>query len=366
MLLPLLIQAQKTNRTVTHNGITREYIEYVPESYDGSTAVPLLFVLHGLGDTDDNMSNVGFEQIANSENFIVITPQAIASPLGTAWNSGAGVIGITLNPTVDDVGFIGFLIDSVSNHYNINLNKVYSTGFSMGGFMSNRLACELNDRIAAIASVAGTIGSAVTCEPGKAVPFLHFHGTSDGTVGYTNNTFGTDAVETVEFWADNNGCDATPTTTAVPDSKADGITIEKIAYNNCGKDTEFYKATGAGHSWLNSTNNDLSYTLTIWEFLSRQSLETSTGVFNNQSAFEFNVYPNPLSERSMVEIFVEKATAITITIYDITGKLLNTEIYNAINGQNTFPIEFNNLSLGMYVLTIDMEGAKSSQVIVVQ
>ncbi|MEZ5004037.1 MAG: PHB depolymerase family esterase [Chitinophagales bacterium] len=278
LLFPVLLQGQtKTTYDVTFDGVQRKFIEFIPSGYDGSTPLPVVIALHGLGDNAENFSNVvGFEQLAEQNDFIVITPEALVAvvfsiPVGTAWNSGAEYLGITLNSDVKDVEFISFLIDSVSAHFNVDLTRVYATGFSMGGFMSNRLACELNSKIAAIGTVAGTIGGAIDCMPGRAVPELHFHGTADGTVPYTNNNYGTDAEETVEFWASNAGCSATPDSSDVPDTKNDGITLKHYTYNNCDADVEFYKAIGAGHTWLNSVQNDISYTQTIWEFFTRQS-----------------------------------------------------------------------------------------------
>jgi len=287
LFLPFILQAQ-TTRNITFDGVSRLYIEYVPSSYDGSTPYPLLFSLHGLGDNASNFSGIGFQQLAELEDFIVVTPQALNANIlgfdfGNAWNSGAGVIVLgspfTLNPDVKDVEFISFLIDSMANHYNIDLNRVYSTGFSMGGFMSNRLACELNDKIAAIGSVAGTIGTGLNCNPGKAVPMIHFHGTADGTIGYESNNFGSNAQETVDFWATNNGCDASPSSSNWPNTATgDGITLTKYVYNNCDAEVEFFKAEGAGHNWLFTPTNDISYTAQIWEFLSRQSLAGACAV----------------------------------------------------------------------------------------
>ena len=240
--------------------------------------MPLLFSLHGLGDNASNFSNVGFEQIANSENFIVITPQALVDQVitgSTAWNSGAGVsVGqttIVLNAAVKDKEWLGSLMDEMIASYNIDEERIYATGFSMGSFMSQRLACEMNDRIAAIASVAGAIGNGIDCVPGRSFPMCHFHGTADGTVAYTGNLYGSDAEETAGFWATNNGCDANPTATMLPDLFADGYTVTHNVYNNCDQDVEFYSVVNAPHTWLQA-NNDIAYTPTIWAFLSRQSL----------------------------------------------------------------------------------------------
>ena len=445
-IIPLFSQAQKTPRTVTFDGVSRSYIEYVPTIYDGSTAVPLVIALHGLGDTDDNFSNVGFEVLSEVENFIVVTPQALFAevevipgvpiPVGNAWNSGAGYSGITLNPDVKDVEFISFLIDSFVNHYNIDLDRVYATGFSMGGFMSNRLACELNDKIAAIGSVAGTIGSALNCNPERAVPMIHFHGTDDGTVAYTNNTFGTDAEETVEFWATNNSCDASSSATAFPDNVSDGITLTHYVYNNCDADVEFFKADGAGHDWLYKPNNDISYTIEIWDFFSRQSLGNAcenvsvdlgsdvgldegesvvldattqdatylwstgevtstitvtssgtysvtitidgctatdditvdfvTGVFNSKNSFDFQIYPNPITNKGAIALESTKNSNVEVLIYNLLGEQVYVNQQQVVSGDNQIEFDVQNIASGSYLLSLRIDGNESNKQIIIQ
>lgn len=324
LVLPLLASAQKTTHTVTFDGISRYYIKYVPPIYDGTTPVPLLFALHGFGDNADNFSNLGFEQLANTENFIVITPEAIPDPLSgsTAWNSGAGVtVGqntIVLNENIKDKEWISALIDEMAQTYNIDENRVYTTGFSMGSFMSHRLACEMNDRIAAIASVAGAIGNGIDCVPARSFPMCHFHGTADGTIAYTGNLYGTDAEETVAFWATNNGCDASPTATELPDLFDDGFTVTHEVYNGCENDVEFYIVANAPHSWLFS-NNDISYTLKIWEFLSRQSLDG--GSTNSAPSAQDDVAETPENTDVVIDVTANDSdsdgsidpTSVTIT-----------------------------------------------------
>ncbi|MEZ5008705.1 MAG: T9SS type A sorting domain-containing protein [Chitinophagales bacterium] len=441
-LFPILLQAQtKTTYNVTYDGVQRTFIQYVPSTYNGSVAVPVLFSLHGLGDVASNFSNVGFEQLAEVHNFIVITPQAVnAAGFGTAWNSGAGIGPLVLNGSIDDVGFISVLLDSTINHYNVDASRVYSTGFSMGSFMSNRLACELNDRIAAVASVAGAIGNAITgtCSPERSVPFCHFHGTADGTVSYSNNTFGTNAEETVAFWEDNANCSGLPDSVAIADTKNDGITIKHYIYNNCDVDVEFYKATGAGHVWLNASQNDISYTQAIWEFLSRQSnpaavscsslsvdlgedqevidgqtvvldattddatyswqdgsqsatfsvtlpgiywvdvtvgnctardsvvIDFVTTLFTNSNAFDFSVYPNPMSERGVISINALQSSMLAINVIDMIGRQVFGKSVEVSVGENSIPFELNNVAKGTYILNLEMNGEKSSQPFIVK
>jgi len=168
-LIPLSFFSQLTTHSWDFDGETREYLMYVPSIYDGSTPVPVVFCLHGLGDNMNNFANIGMNYVADTANFIVITPQALVDNLSgsTAWNSGASAFGYVLNGSVDDIGFLGAIIDTLNTNLNIDLQRVYSCGFSMGGFMTNRMACERNDPNAAKASVAGTIGSEVTCKPGR-------------------------------------------------------------------------------------------------------------------------------------------------------------------------------------------------------
>ncbi|GAB4297617.1 MAG: hypothetical protein Kow0068_21800 [Marinilabiliales bacterium] len=217
----------QTQKTILHDGLTREYIEYVPSIYDGSSPVPLVICLHGLGDNMNNFSNLGFHQIADTANFIVLTPQALEAyvysyNMGTAWNSGASYAGIVLNENVDDLGFIQALIDTTASLYNIDIHSVFLTGFSMGGFMCNRLACELTDKITAIASVSGTLGNTITATPSHPIPVMHIHGTADGTVPYTGNQYGNDAEQLVSFYVLNNGCDMAPDIDSIPDVVNDG------------------------------------------------------------------------------------------------------------------------------------------------
>lgn len=312
--------AQHTTHSFTLGGLTREYIKYVPPSYDGSTSVPVVFCLHGLGDNMNNFKGIGMNLVADTANFIVITPQAIVDPLASAsaWNSGASYLGYTLNGSVDDIGFFGAILDTLIANYNIDETKVFSCGFSMGGFMTNRLGCEMNDRIAAIASVAGTIGGALNCTPGRAVPACHFHGTADSTVYYEGNLYGNDAEDLVTFWATNNNCGGTPTVTALPDIAADGYTITHSLYSSCtnGAEVELFRVDSADHEWLYTPVNDIFYTNEIWKFFMKHSFESVS--ISEVSPINFSVYPNPSAGKIQIEM--EESANVTIRIVDLLGK----------------------------------------------
>lgn len=141
-------QAINTSGTIQHNGLTREYRIYVPAIYNSTQAVPLLLNLHGYSSNNAQQQVYGnFTNIADTANFILIHPNGTIGNDGFRfWNSGFSASG------PDDVGFLLALIDTISAQYNIDPNRIYTTGMSNGGFMSYELACQTT-RFAAIASV---------------------------------------------------------------------------------------------------------------------------------------------------------------------------------------------------------------------
>lgn len=343
-----VLLAQTTTKTIQHGGITRSYIQHVPSLYNPTEAVPLLICLHGLGDNMSNFTGVGFHQLANSQKFIVLTPQAVNSPFGAAWNSGAGYMGYQLNGTIDDVGFITKLIDTTMAQYNIDYGRVYAMGFSMGGFMCHRLACELNTRIAAIASVAGTMGSMLTCNPNRAVPVLHMHGTGDSTVYYNGNMYGMDAMDAVMFWVNNNNCDTTPVINDVPDIVQDGFTIKHFVFGNgdAGTVVEHYRVDSADHQWIYPPYNDMSYTPTIWDFLKQYALPQGMGIVEGISHPAFIVHPNPA--QNFVRIACESLKSPVVEIFDMRGVCVHKQV-NYVSGE---VLDISLLSSGVYMVVL--------------
>jgi polyhydroxybutyrate depolymerase len=343
--------AQLTTNSWNFGGLNRQYLTYVPASYDGTTPVPIVFCLHGLGDNMNNFYNIGMKFVADTANFIVVVPQAIVDPLAqaSAWNSGASYLGYTLNGGVNDIGFINAIIDTLISNYNIDQRRVYSCGFSMGGFMTNRLGCQLSHRIAAIASVAGTIGGAVTCNPGRTVPACHFHGTLDSTVYYEGNLYGNDAEELVAFWANNNGCNASPTVTSLPDIAADDLLITHWEYTSCTNNAtvEFFKVDSAEHVWLTPAN-DIFYTTEIWKFFMKHTHSEFVGIeTNNHLNLGVTIYPNPTNG----EVFIVTEhfnSSSMVNVFDAMGKLIVNQ--NLVS--STSKIDLSDYEKGIYFIQV--------------
>ncbi len=348
-------QQEFTETMVTADG-ARSYIVQLPSSHNENTKMPLILVLHGLGDNAQNMTNTGFGILGEAENFIAVYPQGLPAPFaGNAWNNGTTISVTGFNP--DDIGFLRQLIDHMILTYNVDHTRVYSCGFSMGGIMSHRIACELSDKVAAIASQAGTIATNIDagCTPERAVPILHMHGDADETVNYNGDPgFGLNSVaQTMENWREINGCSETPVDTPVPDSNADNLTITKTEYPDCDNDTEviLYTIHGGTHIWL-GTNNDLSSTIEFWDFFQRHSNDLASPVNELDNDILFTVSPNPAHELIRINGINEN---FRVTILDMVGKELN-------NFSNTNEIPINDLQNGSYLLRITMENTGKSSI----
>tara|TARA_B100000767_G_C19691395_1_gene504177 strand:- start:234 stop:1244 length:1011 start_codon:yes stop_codon:yes gene_type:complete len=293
--LPLFTFGQQTiDASITHGGLQRDYILYVPASYSAATSVPLVFNFHGYtSNANQQMWYGDFRPIADSECFIIVHPEGTLDNSGTShWNVGWG------GSTVDDIGFTESLIDNLIASYNIDNNRIYSTGMSNGGFMSYQLACELSDRIAAIASVTGSMSTNWfnNCSPNHQMPIMEIHGTVDGSVPYAT------IPSIMDFWTNFNNCNNTPIITNVPDINTnDGCTAEHQIWENGtnGATVEHYKIIDGEHSWPGAlfsngtTNQDINAAEKIWEFFNKYDIN---GVISTSTSIEENIKDKRISK----------------------------------------------------------------------
>ena len=288
----LVIAQSVTTETILHNGLERSYILYVPESYSENASNPLVLNLHGYSsNAGQQMIYSDFYNIAETEGFILIHPEGTIDSNGFQfWNSGDLF-------EIDDVGFLSTLIDTIASNYNINEDRIYSMGMSNGGFMSYRLACELSDKIAAIASVTGSMSTTQinSCNPTSPVPIMQIHGTSDPTVLYSGS-FGIAPIDDViSFWVNTNNCITEPIFNIIPDvNLIDFCNAEHYIYNNGNNDSsvELYKIINGGHTWPgaaiplvgNNTNQDFNASEKIWDFFNKYDIN---GLINNNSQIDY-------------------------------------------------------------------------------
>ncbi|MGZ3933055.1 MAG: alpha/beta hydrolase family esterase, partial [Bacteroidia bacterium] len=259
LLLSLLVLAgfsvcAQTGVTVVDSifsgSIYRSYRLYIPSSYTGSNAYPLVMNFHGYTSNALQQQYYGnFMPIADTAKFLVVHPEGTKDTYGYEyWNAGISTAG------ANDLQFVSDLIDSLKLLYNIDASAIYSTGLSNGGFLSNYLACNLSNKVAAIASVAGTMFSSWSgsCNPPRPVPAMHIHGTADGTVPYNGGSGMIAADTVVAIWRAHNNCNPSPTFTNIPDAvPGDGATAIRYLYSggNAGSTDEFYKINNGAHTW---------------------------------------------------------------------------------------------------------------------
>lgn len=341
-----------------HGGINREFIMYIPANYSGNEAVPLLFNFHGYtSNATQQMWYGDFRPIADTAGFIIVHPEGTLDSNGqTHFNVG------WLTSSVDDVGFTLAMIESLSNTYNIDQDRIYSTGMSNGGFMSFHLACELSDRIAAVGSVTGsmTLGSLPNCNPTHQIPVIQIHGTADGTVTYTGTAFSEPVTTVVDFWANFNNCDSTPQTENVPDiATNDGTTVEKFTYSNGDNCAEVihYKVSNGSHTWAGApfptagTNYDIDASLEVWKFVSQYDINGKIGcatanVNETTANSALTIYPNPASTQLSIDGLNETSSFELVSV--LGEHVLSGEVSGASN-----MIAVSNLTKGMYFLKIE-------------
>jgi len=290
--LPLFTLAQQTiSGSITHGGLQRDYTLYVPASYSSATAVPLVFNFHGLtGTSTIAMWHADFRLIADTANFIIVHPQGLLNSSGeTHWNVGQ------TGTSINDIDFVSVLLDSLSLDYNISQDRIYSTGMSNGGYMSYRLACELSDKIAAIAPVAGSYISYMlnSCNPIHPTPVLHIHGVADTMSIY----YGKPGVESIpsiiSYWVNHNQCDTQSIFIQVANiNLTDSSTVEHYIWENGinGVEVEHFKIIDGGHTWPGSnfpnsngiTNFDINASVEIWRFFSKYDIN---GLISTTSSF---------------------------------------------------------------------------------
>ncbi len=285
-LAPARAAGASVSRTIDAGGLRRTFVLHVPPSLRAGVPAALVFVLHGGGGTGWGIErSTGFSQMADRSGFIAVYPDAVERN----WNDGRGDLQIrSQREGIDDVGFISTVITLLSHEYRIDPRRVFATGISNGGFMSQMLAARLADRIVAIAPVSAGMGPAVAAslQPGAPVSVLVMNGTQDPLVPYgggpvvrnRGETISTD--EIVRTWVAANRCAGDPVVTQLPDTDpSDGTRVTKTAYLECAQRSVvvLYRIEGGGHTWpggrqylpraiVGRVSRDINANDVIWAF----------------------------------------------------------------------------------------------------
>lgn len=273
--------SNRSNGSFVSSGQKREYLLYVPRSYDPSKPTALVISLHGAGLWGAAQQETSqWNRVADEHGFIVVYPSGAGGGGPRVWHEGEGA-----EPS-RDVRFISELIDTLEVRYNIDPRMIYANGLSNGGGMSFALSCTLSDRIAAV----GMVGAALLlpfnwCTDQRPVPMIAFHGTADSAAPYKG---GFSWVAARRFhgiraftasWARRNRCGTDPVDSAV------AADVTRLEYTNCAGDAAvvLYTIQGGGHTWpggqplpewfVGRTSQSIDATSRMWEFFRAHPLQ---------------------------------------------------------------------------------------------
>ncbi len=365
-LLAVTLYAQ--NGTLITDSIFRDkyrtFLLYIPAIYDPAQPVPLLLNLHGTTESAAYQNILGnFRPIADTANFIIVLPNGQPVP------QMGGARGWNIFPTssgTNDFGFLSDLIDTISARYNIDKNRIYSTGHSAGAIMSYRLACSMSQRFAAIAPVNGFMfpEHVSSCNATHPMPVIEIHGSMDPVRNWNGEGPVTKAVNVdtmLAHWVLHNSCSFAPVYDSVPDiDKTDHCWAQHFTWSggSKGSSVELYKVIKGGHTWpgsahkepYGSTNMDFNACEKIWQFLSRYRLNTLTYNDNHPVLHhEIKVFPNPMVNNLTIQCSGgENRRAVVIR------EIIGQSVFCAsdIDPYSTININTSGWAKGMYVITI--------------
>jgi polyhydroxybutyrate depolymerase len=277
-------------RSLVVAGRPRTWHLKIPTASREGRPLPLLVALHGGGGTGAKLNQLtGFDELAEKEGVFLAYPEGIDK----GWNDGRADMQTTAaREEVPDVEFLSAVIDDAERTYLVDKERVFAAGISNGAMMSNRLACELSDKIAGVALVAGAMPRSIqpTCAPSRPVSVLVMFGTEDPLVPYAGGevkirglrargmVIGAEA--TVAEWVRHDGCEGAPAEAELPDTNpTDGSTVYVETWDRCkeGTGVAFFKIRGGGHTWpggwqylnerwIGTTNRDIDARSVIWRF----------------------------------------------------------------------------------------------------
>lgn len=269
----------RTNGVLSVADERRDYLLYVPESYDGTRPVPLVISMHGAALWPaSQMRTSRWNEVAEREGFVVVYPAGTGLP--RVWDGRSRAVAA-------DVEFISELIDTLQAAYNIDTTQIYANGLSNGGRMAFVLSCRLSHRIAAVGMVAAANELPWSwCEDDGPVPSIAFHGTADPVVPYEGGKSWAsprpfpNILDWTAAWARRNRCSGTPSESRVRED------ITRREYTDCANDAAvvLYTVHGGGHSWpggrpmpkwlVGSTSNSVNATAEMWAFFQNYRVRT--------------------------------------------------------------------------------------------
>ena len=264
-----LVYSNINTQTIGYDGINREYLLYIPDSYDGITSIPLMLNFHGFGGSaSEYMIEADMRSLAESDTFILVYPQGSYLNGYPHWN--ACPTGGDNKSDANDFGFVESMINEISSQFNVDMERIYAAGYSNGSMMAYGLANYKSELISAVASVSGGMLDC-TGNTSHPMPIVHLHGTSDIILPY-NGSFGWNSAQsTLDYWINFNNTTINPN---ISTYNSEGMTIEHYVYGQGDNSVsvEHYKYIGGDHGWFRALYQGQSTSELVWNFVSRYDI----------------------------------------------------------------------------------------------
>ncbi len=311
--------------SMINQGRMRTFRVYLPAKFHAPASRPLILHLHGYGSSgaaEQAFSN--YLPIADTANFLIVYPDATLDLMGNrGWNVGWPGIG---NGAVDDLQFLSTLIDTLHVRYAVDLSRVYASGLSLGGYMCYQLAWKMSNRIAAIASVSGSMypGQYQICTPPRPIPVMEIHGTADQVIPYngTVNNINTDTL--MSFWVHHDHLIPLAGESTIPVAPSDGTSVMHFVWNAevSSISCELYRVMGGAHvDWpAAAAPGQFSASSEIWRFFNKYTVAQFASVSAAAIASPSSsiAYPNPCTG------VIHSARPGTLTVWDALGRNVMT------------------------------------------
>ena len=255
-----------------HNGVEREAIVYVPESYDAAASTGLMLNFHGYGGTaGDHMEWADMRDLADRDGHIVVYPQGTLMDGAPHWN--AALPGGDNKSEADDLNFVPELVALIAETYPHDAQRIYASGYSNGGMMAAALACFRSDLIASFAIVSGAqLDVGDICAPTHPTAVITLHGTNDYVLAYNGDAETPSAQDAIDFWVAHNQTSTSPSVESASDG---GMNIERSVYSGGtnGVSVEHYRYDGGEHVWFYEQFNGANASQLVWDFTTRHNIQ---------------------------------------------------------------------------------------------
>lgn len=285
-------QFRTSTKFLNFEDYERSFEIYIPANYSDKLSYPVVFILHGGGGSAKGLirtTNSRFNELADENGFIAVYPNGIEK----SWNDGArDSVGIARKLNINDVGFFEKMLENLDAEYNIDTKNIFVCGISNGGFMAQRLAFELSDKIKGIGVVAANLSKVLERQkyPENPVSVIFINGTDDPIVPYNGGEVCVfrkkrgeifSVVETITIWKKINACTQETEQYVYPDTanndNCNAIKSEWINPENPKLKVAAVTIKNGGHTWpgtrrnlpkwlVGNTNKDMNGCDEIWNF----------------------------------------------------------------------------------------------------